>query len=143
MAEEPRFDWPSILKATALIAGITAAVGIVVPLALTPALKLYHTGIVAGHEVYRWGFWAVAWGLTVWQGSVMLRKVHDAIIDDMLLTAVVAGVLLLVVKAVLTLVYVPLHEIGDPQPFPFTALDVGGAMVMAVVALIASRINKY
>jgi hypothetical protein len=143
MAEEPRFDWRAIIRAVALIAGITAAVGFIIPAAVTPVFRLYHTGRVAGHDLYRWGFWVVAWALTFWQASSMLRRVHDAIIDDMALAAVVSGVVLLVVKAVITLVYEPTNSEGQLLPFPFTATDVGGALVMVIVALIGSRINKY
>jgi hypothetical protein len=141
-SREARFDWAAILRTTAIIVGITAVFGFAVPAGLTVALRLYNTGRVAGHELYRWAFWAVAWGLTVWQGAVMIRRVHERIVDDMLVASVVCAVLLLIVKFVIALVYVPISSEGALLPL-ITSIDAVGAVALFVVALIAARINRY
>ena len=141
-AEEARFDWGAIARATGIIVGGTALIGVIVPLALTVLLKLGHTGRVAGNDIYRWGFWAVAWALTLWQGTTMLRRVHDAIIDDMIVTAVLSAVILFFVKLLLNLTLEPLNEQGALLPV-VTAIDTGGALVLVVVAIISARVNRF
>ncbi len=142
MAEERRFDWGAILTAAAIIVGVTAALGLIVPAVLTLGLGLGHTGRVAGHDAYRWGFWAVAWALTIWQGAVMLRKVHERIVDDMLVTSIIAAVALFLVKMVIGLVYEPLSGRGTLLPI-VTSLDTGGALILVLVALIGARVNRF
>lgn len=142
MSTLARFSWPTILKAVGIIIGITVVYAFLVPVVATLALKLGHTGYVSGNEIYRWLYWIIAWVLTIWQGSYMLRKVHDQIIDDMLVTAVVAALLLLVVKFVVWIVYEPINSDGG-RLFAITPIDVGGALILPVVALIAARINKF
>ncbi len=142
MADEPRFDWGAILSAIAVIVGVTAVLGFLVPAVLTLALGLGHTGRVAGNDAYRWGFWAVAWILTIWQGAVMLRKVHDRIVDDMLVTSIVAAVVLFLVKIVITLVYEPISGRGTLLPI-VSSLDTGGALILVLVALIGARVNRF
>jgi hypothetical protein len=142
MADQPRFEWGKIFLAVALIVGITTAVGFAVPAGLTLALKLGHTGIVAGSDLFRWGFWVVAWLLTFWQGMTMLRTIHDAIVDDMVVTAGIAALLLMIVRMFISLVYEPMNGQGELLPV-ITALDTGGALMMVVVALISARINRY
>ncbi len=141
-AEEARFDWGAIARATGIIVGGTALIGVIVPLALTVLLKLGHTGRVSGNDIYRWGFWAVAWALTLWQGTTMLRRVHDAIIDDMIVTAVLSAVILFFVKLLLNLTLEPLNEQGALLPV-VTAIDTGGALVLVVVAIISARVNRF
>lgn len=142
MADEPRFDWPAILRACLIIVGGTALVGFAVPPALTLALGLTHTGHIAGNDFFRFGFWAVSWVLTIWQGSSMLKRVSDQIIDDMLVTAVIVAFVLMFVKVAVALIYEPLN--GQDELLPVvTALDTGGALVLIVVALIAARVNRF
>jgi len=142
MAEEPRFDWPAILRVTGIVVGGPAVIGLVIPPLATLALGLYNTGTVAGNEIYRWLFWAIAWGLVIWQGSWMLRRVGDKIIDDMLVMSMMAAVALIIVKIVIAIAYVPID--ANRQPLPIvTFIDTGGALVLIVVALIAARTNRF
>lgn len=142
MAEEARFDWSEIFRSVAIIVVITAIYGFAVPVIITFISKGNNTGPAAGNELYRWGFWAIAWGLTIWRGSVMLKQVHDRIIDDMLVMSVVIAILLMVIKFIIALVYVPLKDNGTQQAL-ITSIDAGGALVLLVVALVGARINKY
>ncbi len=142
MAEESRFDWGNILRAAAIIIGGAAAVGFLIPAALTLAFNLGHTGHVAGHDLYRWGFWAVAWALMIWQGATMLRRVHDRIIDDMVVTAVIVAIALFAIKIMIALVYEPLNERGELLPL-ITPLDSGGALIIIAAALIGARVNRF
>ena len=142
MADEARFDWGAILRASAIIIAGTAAFGFIVPVVITVAFKLGNTGPVSGHVAFTWGYWAVAWGLTVWQGAWMLREVHERIIDDMLVTSILVALVLLIVKIVIALVFEPINSEGDLRPI-FTAFDAGGALILLVVALIGARANRY
>jgi hypothetical protein len=142
MAEEPRFDMPAIFRALAVIVGVTGLFGFLVPAVVTMAFNPGPTGPAAGNEIFRWAFWAIAWALTIWQGSVMLRRVHDAIIDDMILTAAIAAVLLLIVKFIMALVYVPVNDEGELLPL-ISTIDAGGALILIVVAVIGSRANRF
>lgn len=137
MAEEPRFDWSAIFRVVGIVVAGTAAVGLIVPPAATMAFGLYDTGIAADNEIYQWAYWAVAWGLTIWQGSWMLRRVGDKIIDDMLVMSIIAAAILTLLKIIINLIYVPI-ESGV-----FSSIDAGGALMLIVVALIGARINKY
>jgi hypothetical protein len=135
MSEEPRFDWNGIFRGTAMIVGGAAVIGFAVPPLATLALNLYNTGIVAGNEIYRIVYWAVAWALTVVQGAWMLRHVGDRIIDDMLVIAIISALGLVIIKFVIWIVYEPVA--------PFTGLDAGGALLLIVVALVAARANRF
>ncbi len=139
MAEEPRFDWSAIFRAAAVVTGGVIAYSIIVPIGATLALKLVDTGRVAGHEFFRWGFWGLAWALIVWQGSWMLKHVHERIIDDMLVTGALTAVVLLITIIVVALVY---GSKENPVAL-ITAIDAGGALMLFVVALVAARINRY
>ena len=142
MVDEPRFDWHAIIRVSGIIIGVTAAFGLIVPVVGALARESWNTQNLSGNEIYRWVYWAIAWALTVWQGSWMLREVHDRIIDDMLITSVLAGVILLIVKIVINILYWPISSDGDTLPL-ITAIDAGGALMLIVVALIGARINKY
>jgi hypothetical protein len=137
MAEEPRFDWPAIFRIVGIVVAGAVAIGLIVPPVATMAFKLYNTGIVADNEIYQVAYWVVAWGLTVWQGSWMLRRVGDKIIDDMLVMSIIAAPILVVLKIVINLIYMPI-ESGI-----LSGIDAGGALLLIVVALISARINKY
>lgn len=137
-ADEPRFDFPSIARAAGIIVGGTTLFGFATPAIVTlvfnPASS--HTGPAAGSIIFTWAFWGVAWALTVWQGAWMLREVgHDRILDDMLVLAVVAAVLLLIVKIMVSLIY--------EAERVFTGFDVGGALILLVVAFIGARANRF
>lgn len=142
MAEEPRFDWSAILQATAIIVGVTAVIGFVVPIVGTLALDLNNTGRVSGNQIYRWGYWAVSWALTIWQGAWMVRKVHERIIDDMLVTSVIAAVVLFIIKIIIAFVYEPVGRDGQLLSV-VTSVDAGGALILVMVALIGARTNRY
>lgn len=135
MSEESRFDWGGIFRSSAIIVGGAAVLGFAIPPVATLALSLYNTGTVAGNDIYRFVYWATAWGLTVLQGSWMLRQVGDRIIDDMLVTSIISALGLTIIKFIIWIVYAPEQ--------PFTTLDAGGALLLIVVALIAARANKY
>lgn len=142
MAEEPRFDWPSILRSIAIIAGVTGLLGFALPPALTLALTLYKTGFVAGNDLFTWGFWAVAWILTFVQGAWILRHVGTKIIDDMLVVAIGSAFLLFVLKLIIAFVYEPISPDGKALPIA-NGIDAGGAVMLVIVALIAARANRY
>jgi hypothetical protein len=137
MAEEPRFDWPAIFRVVGIVVGGAAAIGFIVPPVATMAFGLYNTGAAADSEFYQWAYWVVAWALTIWQGAWMLRRVGDKIIDDMLVMSIIAAPILVLLKILINLIYVPI-ETGL-----LSAVDVGGALMLIVVALVGARINKY
>lgn len=142
MADQPRFDRGAILRASAIIIGGAAVFGLAVPIIGALAVSSWDTLKVSGNEIYRWAYWAIAWALTVWQGSWMLRKVHDRIIDDMIVTAALSAILLLVVKFIVWIAYEPISSDGV-YLFAITPIDVGGALMLVVVALIGARANRY
>jgi hypothetical protein len=137
MAEEPRFDWPAIFRVVGIVVAGAAAVGFIVPPVATLAFKLYNTGVAADNEIYQVVYWVVAWGLTIWQGSWMLRRVGDKIIDDMLVMSIIAAPTLMLLKIIINLIYVPIESgiLG--------AIDAGGALLLIVAALVGARVNKY
>lgn len=139
---EPRLDWGAILRAVAVVIIGSALVGFIVPPALTVAFQYGHTGVVAGSDWFRWGFWAVAWALTIWQGAWMRRAVGDRIWDDMVVVAVIVGALLLAMKVVIALVYEPLNEAGELMPI-ITALDTFAALILLIVAIIGAGANRF
>ncbi len=137
-----RFDWPAIFRASGIVAGVTAAFGLLVPLVGALAVPAWDTLIVSGSEIYRWLYWALAWVLMFLQGSWMLRMVHDRIIDDMLVTGAIVMVILLVVKFIVWIAYWPVGSEGQ-RLLPITFIDVAGALLTFVVALIAARTNRF
>lgn len=144
MAEEHRFDWGAIFRACGIIAGISAAYALIVPIAgafIDGNANTWTTQTVAGHEIYQWVFWALAWGLTVWQGAWMIRHVHERIIDDMLVTSVLCAIVLMIVRFIVWAIYAPVR--ADGPIWPVTGIDAGGALILIVVALVAARINRY
>lgn len=144
---ESRFDWPAIFRVSGIIIAGPLIIGFLIPFLLALALNV-PVRVSSANEIYRWAYWLVAWGLTVWQGAWMLREVHDRIIDDMLVTAAITGVVLLIIRVIISLVfdprpdYVDPNNLGDPLPL-ITAIDAGGALIMAVVGLVGARVNKY
>lgn len=146
--EQGRFDWGAILRAIAVIIGVIAVLGFIVPVigAVVDGDGPLDTGNISGHEIYRWGYWVIAWGLVILQGSWMLRNVHERIIDDMLVTSVVAAVLLVIVRIIISLVY---ESRTNWLPAPqndrvlLTFVDAAGAMMMVVVGFIGARVNRY
>lgn len=143
MAEaEPRFDWSAIFRAAAIIIVGTAILGFAVPPAITLAQQLGHTGRVAGNDLFRWGFWAVAWALTIWQGAWMRRQVGDRIWDDMVVVAAIVAVALMLTKIMIALIYEPISSEGDLLPV-VTSIDTGGALILVVVALIGAGTNRF
>lgn len=142
MAEEPRFDWQAIFRVVGIIVGGTAVFGLAVPPLVTLAFGLVNTGITAGNEIFQWLFWIVAWGLTIWQGAWMLRRVGDKIIDDMLVVSLIAAPTLVVIKMIIALAYQPVNSDGQLLTI-LTAIDAGGALMLIVVALVGARVNKY
>lgn len=142
MAEEPRFDWPAITRASAIIVGVTGIAGFLIPVGGTLILQYGNTGIIAGNEIFQWIYWLIAWGMLTWSGMYMLRNVGDKIIDDMLVIAIVCAIALLIVKLVIGIVYEPVDSAGRAV-FPITGIDAGGALISIVVALIAARANRY
>ena len=65
----------------------------------------------------------------------MVRTVGDRILDDSVVLAVICAVVLLIVKIAIALVY-------EAENI-FTGFDVGGALVLLVVALIGARANRF
>lgn len=137
-----KFDWPAILRASGIVIAIAAAYAFIVPVAGALAMESWDTLIVSGHEIYRWLFWGLAWGLVVWQGNWMLNAVHDRVIDDMLVVGAVTALALLVVKVVVWFVFWPTNGAGERLLF-ITPLDVAGALMTFVAAFIAARANQF
>ncbi len=140
--EESRFDWGAIGRVSLIIIGVTVVFGFAVPVLGAVAVAGWDTLKVSGNEIYRWAYWAIAWALTIWQGSWMLREVHERIIDDMLVTSVIAAVVLVIFKVIIWFVYEPIGSEGQPL-FPITGIDAGGALMLIVVAMIGARANRY
>ena len=136
-SEEPRFDWGGIFRSAGIIVGGAGVLGFIIPPIATLAFSLGTTEVVASNVIYQIVYWASAWGLTVLQGSWMLRTVGDKIIDDMLVIAIISALGLVILKLIIWLVY------EGPSQLPFTGLDAGGALLLILVALIAARANKY
>lgn len=139
---EPRFDWPAIFRAVGIIVVGTGIIGFAVPPLLTIALQLGNTGHIAGHDAFRWGYWAAAWALTIWQGSWMLRTVGDRIWDDMVVVAALTAILLVAIKIVTALIYQPISSEGELLRV-MTPIDTGGALILVVVALIGAGTNRF
>jgi len=142
MAEEPRFDWPTIIRSVAIIVGASAIVGFAIPPVITVVFGLYNTGYAAGNEFYNWGYWVAAWIATFVQGAYFLRHVGDKIVDDMLVVAIVSMIVLVVVKFIVAIVYLPITEDGQPIGL-MTGIDAAGALAIVVVAMVAARMNRY
>jgi hypothetical protein len=151
---EGRFDWPVIGRATAIIFASAGAFAMLAPLAgallvdeVIPLGAEWSTLNVSGHVVYRFLVWAIAWGVTFVMGQRMINEVHERIIDDMLVTSGLAALMLLILKVVVWLVYEPtIYDVNTPQGelLPIVnAVDVGGALLLVVVGLIAARVNQY
>jgi len=136
-ANEPRFDFPAIARAAAVIIGGTAVFGFAVPALITILFDptSSSTTPAVSNVIFTWAFWGVSWGLTVWQGAWMLRDVGDRILDDVVVLAVICAIVLLIVKIMIALIY-------EAESI-FTGFDVGGALVLLVVALIGARANRF
>jgi len=142
MADEPRFDWPTIARAVAIIVGGCALIGFAAPPLITLAFSLGNTGYAAGNQFFSWGFWIAAWALTFAQGAYFLRHVGEKVIDDMLVVAIISALLLVVIKFAVAIIYQPITQDGKFLPIMTTA-DAGGALMLVVIALIAARMNRY
>lgn len=142
-----RFDWPAIGKSLAFVVGIPTVYAIVSVLALALTVNEFvgqndlDTLKVSGSVLYRFFFWASAWGVTVWRGAVMIREVHERIIDDMLVLAIASMIILMIVRFIVWLSFAPINPDGTPQFF-LTSIDAGGALLLIVVALIGARANR-
>ena len=136
-ANEPRFDFPAIARAAAVIIGGTAVFGFAVPALITILFDptSSSTTPAVSNVIFTWAFWGVSWGLTVWQGAWMLRDVGDRILDDVVVLAVICAIVLLIVKIMIALIY-------EAESI-FTGFDVGGALVLLVVALVGARANRF
>ncbi|NDJ52373.1 MAG: hypothetical protein GYB68_04700 [Chloroflexi bacterium] len=139
---EGRFDWGEIGRAAVLIIAAAAVVMWTVPLIGALLNETGSTSPMAGNEVYRWAIWAVAWVVTIWQGQVLIKKVGDRIIDDMLAVSIIAAIVLLVLKLFSAVAYVPVGSEGQNLAV-LTFIDLGGALMLVVVAMIGARINRY
>ncbi len=144
-------NWPAIFRAVAIIVGITAIVAFAVPVvgAVIDGDGPLDTGNITGHEIYRVGVWVIAWVATIAAGAWMLRNVHTRIIDDMLVAAILAAMLLLIVRIVIGFVFEPRTN-WEPDPagnntlivFP-TFIEVACAALMVVLGMVAARVNAY
>jgi hypothetical protein len=144
------YDWPAIIRAAATIVIITGAFGLIVPVVGALAVGSWDTLKISGSEIYMFAFWAIAWGVTIWQAQWMRNQVgQDSIINDMLVTVAIVAVALIIIKLIVWVIYEPIKY--DPATYdpanlirrgPITAIDAGGALLLAVVALIGARINQ-
>ena len=142
MSEEPRFDWPTILRSVAIIVGASTVVGFAIPPIITLAFGLFNTGYAAGNEFFNWGYWVVAWIATFVQGAYFLRHVGEKIVDDMLVVAIVSMIALVIIKFIVAIVYLPITADGQPVSL-MTGIDAAGALAIVVVAMVAARMNAY
>jgi hypothetical protein len=142
--DENRFDWGAIARATGIVVGITTAYALIIPIvgAFIDGNGPLTTSTISGHEIYRWLYWGLAWGLIIWQASWMIRNVGDRIIDDMLVTSVFVAITLLIVKVITSIIYAPVDSDGQ-NLFLIGGIDAAGALMVFVVALIGARINRY
>ena len=136
-ADEPRFDIPAIARAAAIIIGGTTLFGFAIPALITILFDptSSSTTPVVSNVIFTWAFWGLSWGLTLWQGAWMVRTVGDRILDDSVVLAIICAVVLLIVKIAIALIY-------EAENI-FTGFDVGGALVLLVVALIGARANRF
>jgi hypothetical protein len=137
-ASEPRFDFPAIARAAAVIIGVTAVFGFAVPALVTVLFDptSSSTTPAVSSVIFTWAFWGVSWGLMVWQAAWVLRDVgHDRILDDVVVLAVICAIVLLIVKIMIALIY-------EAESI-FTGFDVGGALILLVVAFIGARANRF
>jgi hypothetical protein len=141
---EPRFDWGAIFRAGGITVLVAGGLGLLVPIvgALADGEGPLTTLNISGNEIYRWGYWAIAWGMLVWQGNWMLRVVGDKIIDDMLVIGILVALVLSIIKVVIWIIYQP-QAMDGTFIDPFTTIDAGGALLCIVVALVAARANRY
>lgn len=146
---ERRLDWPAILRSTVMVVAVTTAYALIVPIVgallvreIIPLPYDWDVLKISGHGIYRVLYWMLAWGLIVWRGAAMIREVHERIIDDMLVVSVLTAIAMLVVKFVVWIAYEPVSSDGV-RLFPITGFDVGGALLLPVIGLIAARINRY
>jgi len=146
---ERRLDWPAILRSAGIVFAVTTAYALIVPIIgallvreIIPLPYDWDVLKISGHEIYRALYWILAWGLIIWRGSVMIREVHERIIDDMLVASALTAVAMLAVKFIVWIFYEPVSSDGV-RLFPITGFDVGGALLLLVVGLIAARINRY
>jgi hypothetical protein len=144
------YDWPAIIRAAATIVIITGAFGLIVPVVGALAVGPWDTLKISGSDIYIFAFWAIAWGLTIWQAQWVKNQVgEDSIINDMLVTVAIVAVALIIIRLIVWVIYDPIRY--DPATYnpanldyrgPITAIDAGGALLLAVVALIGARINQ-
>ncbi len=148
MAEQqPPLDWRAIFRVAGIVTGATALFGIAIPLIgaligeAVGGTGPLNTRVISGHELYRWLYWAVSWGVMFWQGQWMLRRVGKQNINDMLVTAIITAVALMIVKFVVWIVYDPVNS--GQRLFAITAIDAMGALALLIVGFIAARINAF
>jgi hypothetical protein len=141
--DEGRFDWRAIARVCGIIVGVTAIFALVVPVvgAFIDGNGPLDTRTISGHQIYRWLFWLIAWGLTIWQAGWMLREVGERIVDDMLVTSIIVAIALMIVKVIVWLAYEPVAN-GTLQ-LPITSIDAAGALMLIVIALVGARMNRY
>jgi hypothetical protein len=141
--DEGRFDWRAIARVSGIIVGVAALYALIVPVvgAFIDGNGPLDTRTVSGHQIYRWLFWAIAWGLTILQAGWMLREVGERIVDDMLVTSIIVAIALMIVKIIVWLAYEPAS--GGALLPPITAIDAAGGLMMIVIALVGARMNRY
>jgi hypothetical protein len=143
LMDEGRFDWRAIARVSGIIIGVTAIFGLVVPVAgaFIDGNGPLDTRTISGHQIYLWLFWAIAWGLTIWQAGWMLREVGERIVDDMLVTSIIVAITLMILRVIVWLAYEPVSG-GVLQP-PITGIDAAGGLMLIVIALVGARMNRY
>ena len=140
--DQPRLDWRAIGRSVLIIVLSAALFAFVVPIVGALAIDSWDTLNITGSEIYRWLFWIVAWVVIFVQGSWMLRHVHEAIVNDLLVVTAIADVLLFALKFIVWLVFWPISEEGV-RLFAITGIDVFGAVGAILIAFVAARVNQY
>lgn len=140
--DQPRLDWRAIGRSVGIIVGAVAIFAFLVPVVGAIAVTEWDTLIITGSEIYRWLFWIIAWAMIFIQGSWMLKHVHEAIVNDLLVITALVDVLLFIVKFAVWFIFWPIAEDGT-RLFAITGIDAFGAVGAIIVAFVAARVNQY
>ena len=138
----PRFDWPEILKAV-IVTGIGSLIYAVAVPIIGALLGSGNTGPTAGNDIFLWTSRGVLWALIIWRGAAMGRVVGDRIVDDMLVSAVLASGVWLVIKiVVIVLIYGAVKADGTPVAL-VDLNDLLGIVAALVISWLGAKANRY
>lgn len=140
--DQPRLDWRAIGRSVFFIVGAATVFAFAVPPAGALVVDRWDTLTITGSEIYRWLFWVIAWGMIFIQGSWMLKHVHEAIVNDLLVITVLVDIALFIVKFAVWFLFWPTAADGT-RLFAITGIDAFGAVGAIIIAFVAARVNQY